>query len=375
MIETLFGLDKELDFIGVGKKEIIEALTLDDVKFFLESLNVSPIKVNIEKQYLICPTVCHNPLHEAESMKLYWYHDHKFFRCYTECNEFMSIFKFYQKFMALNYSPVTEDEAIIYVRNCIRHSLDLNQTRQPRIQWDTSKFKYDAHLPILKSYPKGALDCFINYHHPLWLKEGITDEVMDKFNIRFSIPQNKIIIPHYDLDGNLVGIRARTLNPQEIELTNMKYGPIMIGDTLYTHSLHLNLYGAYQHKQGIMLRKSAIIAEAEKSVLLDDVYYGPYSNTVACCGLSFNKYHISILADKLGANEIIVALDKEYEQWNDSDAKVYRARIETLCKRYSYKASFSYIWDFDNVLKRKDSPFDRGKEIFEHLYKTRVRIK
>ena len=277
--------------------------------------------------------------------------------------------------MALNYSPVTEDEAIIYVRNCIRHSLDLNQTRQPRIQWDTSKFKYDAHLPILKSYPKGALDCFINYHHPLWLKEGITDEVMDKFNIRFSIPQNKIIIPHYDLDGNLVGIRARTLNPQEIELTNMKYGPIMIGDTLYTHSLHLNLYGAYQHKQGIMLRKSAIIAEAEKSVLLDDVYYGPYSNTVACCGLSFNKYHISILADKLGANEIIVALDKEYEQWNDSDAKVYRARIETLCKRYSYKASFSYIWDFDNVLKRKDSPFDRGKEIFEHLYKTRVRIK
>ena len=44
-----------------------------------------------------------------------------------------------------------------------------------------------------------------------------------------------------------------------------------------------------------------------------------------------------------------------------------------MCKKYSNQAKFSYIWDYDNVLKEKDSPFDRGKDIFEQLYKTRVK--
>ena len=124
-----------------------------------------------------------------------------------------------------------------------------------------------------------------------------------------------------------------------------------------------------------MRRQTAIIAEGEKSVLLDDGYYGDFSNTVACCGSSFNKYHISLLTDYLGATEIIIALDKEYEDWRTEKAEKYRKRIETLCKQYTNYASFSYIWDYDNVLKEKDSPFDKGKEVFEHLYKTRVKVR
>ena len=95
MINSLKGLDKELENASITKKDIIDSITLNDVKIFLESLGVEQIVVNEEKQYLICPTICHNPLEEAESMKLYWYQDNKIFRCYTECNEAMSIFKLY----------------------------------------------------------------------------------------------------------------------------------------------------------------------------------------------------------------------------------------------------------------------------------------
>ena len=35
-----------------------------------------------------------------------------------------------------------------------------------------------------------------HFYHPLWLAEGINEEVQDKFDIRFSYAQNKIIIPH-----------------------------------------------------------------------------------------------------------------------------------------------------------------------------------
>ena len=95
MINSLKGLDKELEDASITKKDIIDSITLNDVKIFLESLGVEQIVVNEEKQYLICPTICHNPLEEAESMKLYWYQNNKIFRCYTECNEAMSIFKLY----------------------------------------------------------------------------------------------------------------------------------------------------------------------------------------------------------------------------------------------------------------------------------------
>lgn len=375
MIDTLQNLDPELETTFLTKKNIVDALTISDIVFFLESLGVSNYEVNEEKGQIICPTICHNALNEEASMKLYWYQDHKMFRCYTECNEAMSIFTLYKKFMSINYHPVSDEEAMLYVRSCIKHVVFAAEPISQSMKFDLSKYDIDNNIPAFKVYPKELLSYFTKYYHPSWLREGITKEVMDKFHIGFSIIQNKIIIPHFDLYGNLIGIRARTLNPEELELTKMKYGPIKIGDTLYSHPLQFNLYGAYQHQQGIRLRKSAIIAEAEKSVLLDDVYYGALSNTVACCGLTFNKYHINILVDKLGVNEIVVALDKEYNMWYDEKAKAFRARILKMCNTYKHKVSFSYIWDFDNVLQEKDSPFDKGKEVFEHLYKTRVKVR
>ena len=197
---------------------------------------------------------------------------------------------------------------------------------------------------------------------------------MDKFKVCFCISQNKIVIPHFDIRGRLIGIRARTLDEEEISLFG-KYRPIQIGDVLYSHPLQFNLYGIYEHQEGIRLRRSAIIVEGEKSVLLDEGYYGQYSNAVACCGSTFNKYHVSMLTNILGANEIIVALDKEYTDWRSEKAKKYRDKIEAMCKRYKNEATFSYIWDYDNVLKEKDSPFDRGKEVFEYLYKNRVKVR
>jgi hypothetical protein len=374
MITTLQEQDKNLDFITASKKDIIDSITLEDVKNFLESLGVSQIAVNEEKQYLVCPTICHNPINEAESMKLYWYQNNKIFRCYTECNEAMSIFKLYQKYMALNHYPVTIEEAEDYVKQCLKHLIISSNKDPNNYTIDAERYKFKVNIPVLDEYPKSMLSYFTHYYHPAWLKDGITRESMDKFHIGFSLAQNKVIIPHFDINGRLIGIRGRAFNKEEAENFG-KYRPLQIGKTIYTHPLQFNLYGIYEHKEGIKLRHQAIIAEAEKSVLLDDGYYGKYSNTVACCGSSFNKYHISMLTDILGASEIIVALDKEYTDWRTEKARKYKSRIEKMCKQYTNYATFSYIWDYDNVLEEKDSPFDKGKDVFEHLYKTRVKIK
>ena len=373
MIDTLQDQDYNLDFIDVKVQDIIESITIEDVKTFLESLGVDQIAYYPEKGYLICPTICHNPLDEAASMKLYWYQNNKIFKCYTECNEAMSIFTLYQKFMRVNYGQEVDFyEAEDYVKKCLKHIVQ--STRSHVIeQYDRSMYKFDAHVPLLDEYSTNVLDCFSHYYHPTWLKDGITKEAMDKFHIEFSLGQNKIIIPHYDFAGRLVGIRGRAIDPEEVKIG--KYKPILVGNTLYAHPLQFNLYGIHEHKEGIRKRKSAIIAEAEKSVLLDDGYYGELSNTVACCGLSFNKYHVNLLINNLGVNEITIAFDKEYPDWKSDKAKIFRARIEKECKQFTSLAQFSLIWDYDNLLEEKDSPFDKGKEVFEELYRNRIKIR
>jgi len=373
MVASLQATDPELELLDITIQDIINSITLDDVRVFLESLGVEQIAIYEDKGYLICPTICHNPLDEAESMKLYWYQNNHIFKCYTECNEAMSIFTLYQKFMRINYHKVDFNEAVDYVKKCIKH-ISISDRKKYKSDIDFERYKFDSAIPSLTEYPKAMLSYFLPYHHPLWLKDGILPAVMDKFNIGFWNRENKITIPHFDINGKLVGIRARALNKEEVEECG-KYRPVQIGDTLYAHPLHFNLYGIYEHQNAIRKRRSAIIAEGEKSVLLDDGYYGDLSNTVACCGSNLNKFQVSLLTNVLGANEITIAFDKEYEDWRSNEAREYRTKIENMCKKYKGQATFYYIWDMDNLLGYKDSPFDRGKEIFEELYKHRIRVR
>lgn len=373
MVASLQGIDPELDLLDISLEDIVNSITLEDVRIFLESLGVDQIAIYEEKGYLVCPTICHNPLDEAESMKLYWYQNNKIFRCYTECNEAMSIFTLYQKFMALNYHKVSFEEAVDYVKKCIRH-ITVSNSKKYKSPINYEQYKFDSTVPELTEYPKEMLSYFLCKHHPLWLKDGIKPEVMDKFNIGFWNRENKITIPHFDINGRLIGIRARTLNPEEAELYG-KYRPVQIGTTLYAHPLHFNLYGIYEHQEAIRQCRKAIIVEGEKSVLLDDGYYGEWSTAVACCGSNINKFQISLLTNVLGANEITIAFDKEYEDWRSNEAREYQEKIRNMCKKYKGQATFYYIWDIDNLLARKDSPYDKGKEIFEKLYKHRIRIR
>ena len=58
----------------------------------------------------------------------------------------------------------------------------------------------------------------------------------------------------------------------------------------------------------------------------DSAYYGPYSVAVATCGSQLNRFQINLLIQKLGVNEIILALDKEYLNLKELDTLVIDAR-------------------------------------------------
>ena len=67
--------------------------------------------------------------------------------------------------------------------------------------------------------------------------------------------------------------------------------------------------------------------------------------------------------------------DKEFDKFNSDRAKKYFYKLKNMCEKYKNYCNFSFIFDFNGLLEEKDSPIDKGKEIFEQLMKERVEVK
>ena len=192
---------------------------------------------------------------------------------------------------------------------------------------------------------------------------------MDRYDIRYSISQNKIIIPHRDVDGRLVGIRGRALNDWEVENVG-KYMPIKLEQLWYKHPLSMNLYGLYENKEIIKKHKICYVFESEKSVLQFEDFGVPHC-AVAVCGSQFNKYQLNILLKHCAPNEIVICFDKEEKEGETK----YFDKLYALCKKYNQYCNFSFIYDRFGFLELKDSPSDRGEEVFKQLLAKRVRVR
>ena len=115
MENNFYDGDGEAYLASLSKKDVVSSLTIEDVERFLKSLGFETIERK-GKNILICPTICHNPIDDPGSMKLYWYQDNKIFHCYTECGDSMSIFELYKRYMNVNNGPITDVEAEAYVK-------------------------------------------------------------------------------------------------------------------------------------------------------------------------------------------------------------------------------------------------------------------
>lgn len=360
-------LDKVAFIESLSYKEFCSLVTLDTVKRILTELKVDYEEVN---SGLRCKTVCHNRVDDKCSLKLYYYSDSKIFYCYTQCQA-MNIISFYQHFYHANYdNEITYDEAFQELKSLITDKDYLKQPRRVRQLYE-NRYVNRISSPKLKVYNSNILSAFDSYLHPLWRADGISEKEIEKFNIRFSIYYNQIIIPHYDINGQLIGIRTRAIDEEDIALG--KYRPFKHNNILYNHPLGFNLYGLYEHKENIKKFRTAVIVEGEKSCLLEDQYYGDYAISVAVCGNKISRAQI-LLLNELDVNEIVIAFDKEFPTWDSEKRKTYYKFLHSFCDKYQIYAHFSFIIDKHGYLQEKDSPFDRGFEIYEKLYKERIRV-
>ena len=316
--------------------------------------------------YIIFPTICHNENATEASMKLYYYKDTHLLYCYTEDGP-MSIYKFLENYYKTRNIEYNWGQDILKV--VFQCSAATELTTKETIFKQSLKDKYRKRQSIqLAAYSPNVLESFVKQYPIEWLEDNISAGAMDKYNIRYSISQNKIIIPHYDINNRLVGIRGRALN--ESEIAYAKYAPVKIEDIVYKHKLSLNLYGLNHNWKNIKELGICYIAESEKAVLQSELF-GEKNCTVAICGSSLNIYQIKLLMQHCQPKEIVLCLDKEELPGEDK----YFYKLWNMCSKYKLYTNMSFIYDRENLLNLKDSPFDRGRNIFNKLLEKRVKVK
>lgn len=346
----------------IDYKEISDNLNFEAIKNLLERMNIPYRDTDAA---LIMPTVCHNEDVESASWKLYYYKDTHIFYCYTEDGA-MSIFKFLKNFYetrGIDYDWYQDIYQVVL--DCSNYNSDfLIQNRYTSVR-DKYHIEEAPSIPVCDSH---VLECFTKYYTYEWLHEGISREAMDKFNILFSISRNKIIIPHYNVDGELIGIRGRALNEDEV-IEYGKYMPVCIEGKWYAHPLGLNLYGLNVNKENIRREGYVFIYEGEKSVLHHESFSIP-NCAVASCGSNLNKYQIKLLMKECQPREIILCYDREEKPHEDA----YFMKLKTMCEKYRNYCNISFIYDMKGITGMKDSPCDRGEEVFKELLAKRIKI-
>lgn len=348
----------------IDYKAIIENLDNDSVIKLMSRLGADHWRE--EENCIVFPTICHNCSADEASMKLYFYKNSKQFVCYTQCGQSMSIFNFlkqYYEVRGVDYDWARDILQVIQDCSKFRAVDDFAPPQYDRLREKFGRINREVPLP---RYDEKVLEVFEHYYAPEWLNDGISPAAMDKFGILFSVPQNKIVIPHRDINGNLVGIRGRALDPWEVENLG-KYMPMQIEQTWYKHPLSMNLYGLYENHTNIAREGICYLFEGEKSVLLAE-NLGRSNCALAVCGSSFNKFQLNLVMRHCHPREIVLCFDNEEK----AHQQTYFNKLWQICQKYKNYCNFSFVYDRESLLAPKQSPIDNGKAIFDKLIERRV---
>lgn len=314
--------------------------------------------------YYLMRTVCHHLSNGSKKLYVYFNDDDALFYCYTHCGA-MSPVNFIMHSQHVTYHEAMNIMQVILGSQDKIENVDLLETPLSKIKKEKPAKKNAVYKPDI-------LDRYYSYAFKPWIDEGISIETQNKFGIKFSVVDKKIIIPQKDAVGHIVGVRSRALDPEDIKKFG-KYHPETVGGIVKPVNTSTILYGLYENKKYIRKTKQAIVFEAEKSVMqLDTFYYGK-SNAVALYGSNMSVKQGELLRG-LGVNELVVALDKEYQTKQQYELYVRRL-IQKFTKMLPWFNVSLVLDDLQKpLLDYKDSPSDKGRDIFVKLMKERILI-
>lgn len=354
--------------------KILDMITTSDIVQLVSKFGIPETSIRYYNNQLIMPTGCHNEIIGTAKHKLYYYEDSKKFHCYTCCGS-MNPFEFVVQAYRTRGIKYSLSNAAIIIERIIQERLrdgfaivtpPSNVKKEIEEDWHKS----------LTEYNPSIMNCFSRNKKYLkvWEKEGISFDAMDKFGIKFDMIRNRMVIPIYDDKGVFVGAKVRNFNQEDIE-NGRKYMPLIHNNEIYTYDKGKILYGLNFNKKNIKNAKRAIIFESEKSTILyESLYVG--NKAVSIGGSNVSIYQAELLK-QYKVETVVLALDNDYSLLPNENGEYdkYFGLYKTLKEANKldakgFNVEIVYDWE-QSFLENKDAPIDKGREIWNKLYRNR----
>lgn len=351
--------------------EVEDSLTLADYEYLLE-----------ENDYHICykksnewriKTACHNIDIKDAKPNLRFNLESRVFTCFSECSCSYNIFTLLQKRLNLIGSPKTSIEVLKYICNYKGIPFDFKTKEvasNNKSNWKKILTKYSSKVVEKEKvvFDKNILNQFPILYHTDWLDYGISEEVLEKYNIRYYPYKSQIVIPCYDIEGDLVGIRIRNMN-QEIDI---KYKPLKILDgTEYNFPTDDYFYGENFNIERVKKEKEVWLVEAEKSVLKAETWFGDKNITLGLYGCHLSDIKLKKLINA-NVNKAVIMLDSDFTEIGDNiPYNDFEKRVLKIANKLKPYMEVYVCYNNLGYNGYKFSPFDFTREQFNKLYESK----
>lgn len=226
--------------------------------------------------------------------------------------------------------------------------------------------KYGNQLP---EYNRNIIDTLPPLYPQAWVDEGISEETMAKYQIRYYERCNQTVIPCFDAEARLIGVRVRNWDKDRVE--QAKYMPLITLDgQCYKFNSNQVFYGINYNKPEIERTGKVIIVESEKAVMKLDTYMGRHNIALSMYGSNLGIQRRNQLI-KMGVNTVSYVVDNDFIGQDDDFFEKWRKKIQHFIKLWDGFCRIEIVWDNLGLLGPKENATDRTKEVWEQLWENR----
>lgn len=355
----------------INVKLLKKSLTLAHYKQIMQALNIPAFSEN--KEQIIYFTGDKNKDALQGSPKLYFYKDTQIYFSYTSSRAY-DIISLVQTRLNLLGQTCSFLDACNWILE--KTGLDPTKITKPLTNshvYDWSELerfirvrKYGNQLP---EYNRNIIDTLPPLYPQAWVDEGISEEIMAKYQIRYYERCNQTVIPCFDDEARLIGVRVRNWDKDRVE--QAKYMPLITLDgQCYKFNTNQVFYGINYNKPEIERTGKVIIVESEKAVMKLDTYMGRHNIALGMYGSNLGIQRRNQLI-KMGVNTVSYVVDNDFIGQDDDFFEKWRKKIQHFIKLWDGFCRIEIVWDNLGLLGPKENATDRTKEVWEQLWENR----
>lgn len=356
----------------INTKLLKSSLTLEDHKSICKALGIPAFSENSKQIVYFTGDKHVNPYNG--SAKLIFYKDTSIYMGFSAGMSY-DIISLTQRRLSLLKQPSSFIDAINFILSVTGKEIDsvqrLTKTHVYDWQTDLEKFiRFRRTGTTLTTYDDTILSQLGQSIPQAWLDEGISEDTLVKYQIGYYERLNATTIPCRDKQGNLIGIRCRHWQPNEIE--QGKYRPLLLLDGVTSFKFPTNevFFGINYNWPEIERTGKVMLVESEKAVMKLDTIYKEHNVALGMFGNNLGLKRRNELI-KLGVNHVVYVPDNDWIGLGDEAYQEWEDKVLRFCKQFDGYAKVEIVWDNLGLLGAKENATDKDEDTWWKLYEAR----